>query len=207
MGINFLTLYFTIYKGNFQDIFCELLRICINLSGEENTKNTKKTQDTGYDKLSKKKNKNKQKQKQVVKASEVKRIKNPWSKKKKIAAGIIGAAILSFVIFMIVVLVMQLGGVHPIKSSEEEARVVGTYGDFEVKYEELKYVTLICKEELDSKYGSYDKLSAEDKEKYNTELEENVLEELKSNYVILTLCKEYGIDTDSSECKKYVNKW
>lgn len=137
-----------------------------------------------------------------VKADGKKKYK--WTKKKIIAATVIGAAVLSFVVFMIIALVMQLGPIRPIKSTEEEARVVGEVNGFEVKYEELRYVTLLHKQSLEAKMGKYETLDTEAREVYERELEARVLEDIKSNYVILSLCEEYGIKTDTRDAKNYV---
>ena len=51
--------------------------------------------------------------------------KKKWSKKKKVAAAILITAAASFVIFIAIVIAMNVGGVRPIKSTEEQARVVG----------------------------------------------------------------------------------
>ena len=120
--------------------------------------------------------------------------KNWWNKKKIIAVSIIGAALLAAIIFSVVVLATT---VFPIASTEEESRVVGHFGDFEVKYEELRYVTLLNKRNLDVELGKYGELDAEGKQEYEKLLKERVYEDIKSNYVILTLCNEYGIRTDS----------
>lgn len=130
--------------------------------------------------------------------------KYQWTKKKIIAASIIGAAVLSFIIFLTIVLVMQLGPIRPIKSTEEEARVVGTVGGYEVRYEELRYITLLHKQSLNATLGKYDTLDPAGKEEYERQLSERVIEDLKSNYVILTLCDKYGIDTDSKQADNYV---
>ena len=127
-----------------------------------------------------------------------------WTKKKVIAASIIGAAVLSFVVFLIIALVMQLGPIRPIKSTEDEARVVGEVDGHCVKYEELRYVTLLHKQSLDKEIGEYDSLDASGRVEYEKELEKRVLEDIKSNYVILSLCADYGVDTDSRDVKKNV---
>lgn len=127
-----------------------------------------------------------------------------WTKKRIIAASIIGAAVLSFVIFMIIALVLQLGPIRPIKSSEEDARVVGNVNGYEVRYEELRYVTLLHKQSLDIELGKYGELDTAGREAYEKELEARVFEDIKNNYVILSLCDKYGIDTDSRGVKKSV---
>ena len=130
----------------------------------------------------------------VVKSAEVGAKKKWWSKKKIIALSVIGAALLAALVFLGVVIATT---VFPIRSSAEESRVVGAFGDYEVKYEELRYVTLLNKSVLDGEMGEYEKLDAEGKIEYERVLEERVLEDIKSNYVILTLCDKYGIEKDS----------
>ncbi len=145
--------------------------------------------------------------KDIVKRSDVrsgKKNKFVWTRNKIIAASVIGAGFSALVIFAVMVFVFDLGPVAVIKSSEEDARVVGTCAGYEVRYEELRYVTLIHKAELDEEYGTYDSLSAEKKAEYDGELEERVTKSLRSNYTILSLCDKYDIDTDTRESKKYV---
>ena len=125
-----------------------------------------------------------------------------WTKKKIIAASVIGVALIAAAVVVGVVLATS---VRPIASTEEEARVVGTVGKFEVRYEELRYITLLHRADLDADLGEYSKLGDEEKAKYEALLEERVMEDVKKNYVILSLCEKYGIKTDSSDVKTYVN--
>ena len=113
-------------------------------------------------------------------------------------------AALATVIVLVLIFVFDLGPVQPIESTEEQARVVGTVADFEVRYEELRYITLTNRADLDSKYGRYDTLSDGDKAIYEAELEALVLEDVKNNYAVLALCRKYGVDTDSRDANKYV---
>ena len=129
-----------------------------------------------------------------------------WTKKKIIAASIIGAAILAAIIFVIIVLAMNLGPVRPIESTEEEARVVGEVGGYEVRYEELRYITLIHRASLDKELGKYDTLDAEGKAAYEAALEERVLADIENNYVVLALCEKYGIKTDTAYVNNQVQK-
>ena len=146
---------------------------------------------------------------QVAKISNKKdgaREKFVWTTKRKIAAGIIGVGALSLIIFAIIIFVFDLGPLREIPRSEEEARVVGECEGYEVYYDELRYLTLLYREELDAKYGKYDTLSADKKAEYEAELDLIVGEEIKRNYVILALCEQYGVDTDSSEARAYVKE-
>lgn len=131
-------------------------------------------------------------------------VKKKWTKKKKIAAAILITAAASFVIFIGILIAVNLNGVRPIKSTEEEARVVGEVAGFEVRYEELRYITLLHRSSLDSKYGEYSTLNGETKKVYEEELRERVLEDIENNYVILSLCNDYKIDADSKKVNDHV---
>jgi len=132
--------------------------------------------------------------------------KKAWTKKKKIALGLIIAGLVATVAFLVMIFVFDLGPVRPIASSKEEARVVGSVAGYDVRYEELRYVTLINKASLDKKLGEYSTLSAEKRAEYDRELERVVLAELENNYAILSLCDKYGVDTNSKEARKYVKE-
>lgn len=125
-----------------------------------------------------------------------------WTKKKIIAASIIGVVLIAAIV---VISVIFANAVRPISSTREEAQVVGEVDGYEVKYEELRYITLMHKEALNAYLGEYGGLDDQAKAEYEELLEERVMSDIKKNYVILSLCDEYGIDTDSSDVKDYVN--
>lgn len=127
------------------------------------------------------------------------------SKKKTVAASIIIAGLLALIAFAVMIFVFDLGPVREIKSSEDEAKVVGSVAGFDVKYEELRYITLLYRAELDSEMGKYETLSDDKKAEYEKALEDKVLYEIRSNYALLSLCEKYGVDTDTRECRKAVN--
>ncbi len=129
-----------------------------------------------------------------------------WNKKKIAALSIIGAGVLAAVIFAVIFVTLELGSIRPIKSTDAEARIVGNIGEYEVRYEELRFLTLVNRKTLDGKYGEYDKLSTEEKKAYDNELMALVLEDIKSNYVIFSLCEKYGIDTDTRDMRKYIDE-
>jgi len=141
----------------------------------------------------------------VKKISTAENKKTTWTKQKKIAASVIIAGIACTVLFAVIMAVSYFNSVRPIKSTEDEARVVGECGGFEVRYEELRYVTLLYKQALDVRIGKYDTLDDTGKAEYESQLESLVLDDLKSNYIILALCDEYDIKTDSRKVKNYVN--
>lgn len=143
--------------------------------------------------------------KKKIKKTDDKKNGKKWTKKRKIALGVIIAGILATVAFVVMIFVFDLGPVRPIESTEEEAKAVGTCAGFEVRYEELRYITHMHRASLDKKYGEYSSLSASDKAAYERELEELVKKDLENNYAVLSLCEKYGIDIESDKAREYVN--
>lgn len=130
--------------------------------------------------------------------------KYKWTKKKIIAAAILSVAAVAFMVFMIITLTSDSGVARPIKSSEEEARIVGQCGDYKIRYEEVRCVTHTCRSELERSFGKYDELDSEGKIAFEAELDMLVHERIEKNYAILTLCNKLGIDTDSKDVRNYV---
>ena len=108
----------------------------------------------------------------AVRGDSKNKVNKKWTKKKKLAASVIALSVVGTLIFAAIMLVSYLTGVRPIKSTDEEARVVGTCAGYEVRYEELRYVTEMNKRELDKKYGEYSSLDDKTRESYNEELSE-----------------------------------
>ena len=127
-----------------------------------------------------------------------------WTKRKIIAALILGLAVLSFVIVTVIAIIFQLGPVRPIKSSDEDTRIVGSIGDFDVKYEELRYFSSVRRLELDGELGEYAALDGNEKSEYEDKLEMLVTEDLLDVYTILALCEKLETDSDSNEAEDFV---
>lgn len=95
-----------------------------------------------------------------------------------------------------------------IKSSEENARIVGECGGYDIKYEEVRFLTLTCKAQLAEKYGEdifYS--SSEWVGEYADELEEMVEKQICQNYASLITFKDNKIKTSDSETKRYVEQY
>ena len=94
-------------------------------------------------------------------------------------------------------------------SSDEELQIVGSCGGYDVKYEELRYLTLTCKAELEAKYGEdiFSEASSKYVGEYAAELEAMVSEQICQNYASLTVFKNNGIRTTDAETRKYVNDY
>ena len=98
-------------------------------------------------------------------------------------------------ISLVLALIMLLGstltscGVKPIKSSEEDARIVGTIGKYEVRYEELRYVVLNHKKDMALEYG--EKIWTDEPEKYEAELIARVNDSIVSDYYAVQAMADY----------------
>ena len=87
-------------------------------------------------------------------------------------------------------------------------KVVATSGDYEITYEQLRFVTMTYKMDLDDKYGDGndengtiwdDPTTAE---QYRAELEELVWNTVKENYALLQACAEHGVGIKVFEGKE-----
>lgn len=96
---------------------------------------------------------------------------------------------------------------RPIKSRGDELRVIGRVGDFDVLYEELRYLTLNYKEYLKSIYG--DKIWDDEKTaaEHRAELEALVYSTITANYAILTLAREVMIEADDKTIADAVDRY
>lgn len=93
------------------------------------------------------------------------------------------------------------------KSTEEDLRVVGKVGNYEVCYDEYRFVTLACKDMLEGKYGKDIWSTPESVEKYSKMLEDMVAERITANYAVFGLCDAYGFTNamKDKDAIKYVN--
>ena len=81
---------------------------------------------------------------------------------------------------------------NPMTSTDLDKTIVGTVGDYEVRYDELSYIAYEFRDSMEKKYGEGIWNDPESAEKYRAELEENVFEAIKSNYAVLALCAQNG---------------
>lgn len=102
------------------------------------------------------------------------------------------------------VLVCTLGACANAKNK----KVVATSGEYEIPYEQLRFVTMTYKMDLDDKYGDgndengtiWDDPSTA--EKYRAELEKLVWNTIKENYALLHACALQGVGRDVFEGKE-----
>ncbi|MBQ7383280.1 MAG: peptidylprolyl isomerase [Clostridia bacterium] len=91
---------------------------------------------------------------------------------------------------------------RPIDSTDKELTAVGTVGEFEVLYEEFRFAVLIYRDMLIEQYGE-DILSSPE---YPEMVREHVYDNITSNYAILTMCREVGIEADDPVLLEAVQK-
>ena len=77
-------------------------------------------------------------------------------------------------------------------STEDELRVIGKIGDYEVRYDELYYLVMTCKNIMEAKYGEGIWKNEASALPYADELKDMVMERITANYAVLILCEEYG---------------
>ena len=81
--------------------------------------------------------------------------------------------------------------VKPIKSTAEEAAVIGTIGKYEVRYEELRYLVLNFKQDMALKYGENIWTDLTMAEQYKEELWERVSDKIVSDYYAVQAMADY----------------
>ena len=84
----------------------------------------------------------------------------------------------------------------PVKPSEQDLKVVATCEGIDIYYEELRYVTMVYKEDLAYRYGDNIWEDATLTEQYLPKLMEKVTEALKINCAIVAMAKTFQIDVN-----------
>ena len=124
-------------------------------------------------------------------------------KKNKKQVGLSRGAKLAIIISGIVAVVALIVGVilYAFIFSEDakNKKTIGTFGEYKIPYEQLRFVTMTYKAELDARYGDGNAENgtiwddAATAEKYRAELEELVWGTIREEYAILQACNAYGI--------------
>ena len=90
-----------------------------------------------------------------------------------------------------------------IKPSAEDEKVVGTVGDYEILYDEFRFLVLNFRASLENKYGE-GIFEGDDASRYLEELKNDVYASFKVNSAALTVAKRHEITPDSESVKDYV---
>ena len=93
-------------------------------------------------------------------------------------------------------------------ANAKNKKAVATSGEYEIPYEQLRFVTMTYKAELDARYGDGNDENgtiwddAATAEEHRAELEELVWGTIREDYAILQACAAYGIGRDVFEGKE-----
>lgn len=96
--------------------------------------------------------------------------------------------------------------------TNENEKVIGTCGTYDVLYEELRFVTMTYKKILDATYGDKNDENGtiwdnpETAEKHRAELEEKVWKMMTDNYKVQMQCEAYGITSETLYGSEIQNK-
>ena len=93
---------------------------------------------------------------------------------------------------------------RPIRSTAGELTPVATCGGYDVLYDELRYITLAYRDEYTAKYGEDTWTNATKAAEHLPALTEDVVEALKINAAILSVCAEFGISPDAKDIEDAV---
>lgn len=93
-------------------------------------------------------------------------------------------------------------------ANAKNKKAVATSGEYEIPFEQLRFLTMTYKAELDARYGDGNAENGtiwddtETAEKHRAELEELVWGTVRENYAILQACAAYKIGRDAFEGKE-----
>lgn len=115
--------------------------------------------------------------------------------------------ILSLLIALMTVFALSgCSSAKPIKGTEEELRVVGTVGEFDVYYEEFRFILMTYKQYLIKNHGENIFNDPATAEQYISMLRDYVYSNITANYAILTMCHEVGMETSDPKLQEAVQK-
>ena len=115
------------------------------------------------------------------------------------------------ILSLLLALLLLLSSLCACKSKwdKEGKKKIGECGEYDVLFEELRFVTLYYKDSLASAYGEDIWDTPESAEKYRAELEKTVWDMMLNNYAVLAACAHYGItkkDMESDAIQKAVDE-
>lgn len=93
-------------------------------------------------------------------------------------------------------------------ANAKNKKVVATCGEYDIPYEQLRFITMTYKMDLEDRYGDDDDTNGTiwddptTAEKYRAELEELVWNTMRENYALLQACAERDIGKDVFEGKE-----
>lgn len=124
---------------------------------------------------------------------------------KKIISAILAGVMLFALVFPLAGCADEVTTLLEITPTEEESRVVGKIGKYDIYYDELRYITLMYKEQLEGKYGKDVFKNEATAKEHEAELRELVYGSITANYAVLTLAEQNGITLDDPYVRDYRN--
>ncbi len=106
-------------------------------------------------------------------------------------------------LFALLMIISTCSCGNAMKSSEDESRIVGECGGKDVRYEELRYIAMTCKEKYLNEYGEDAFLNEEIREDFLDE----VYDQIEENYAGLIIFEKNGIKLSDKEIKKGVEEY
>ena len=94
----------------------------------------------------------------------------------------------------------------PIPSTDEEARVVATCDGHDVPFEQIRYLAISHREDMEAEYGKDIWDTEESRNKYYPELLSRVESDIRTYCTVLSVSKNYNVDINDSEIKDAVQK-
>ncbi len=125
---------------------------------------------------------------------------------KKKTVTIIIVAVVVVAIIAGVVAAIAVSNWDTYKQYAADRKVVAVCNQYEIPYEELRFVTMYYKNYLADIYGKTVWDDPATAEEHREELEKLVYENLNQNYVVLSACRALGIETSGAEIDSYVDK-
>jgi len=102
------------------------------------------------------------------------------------------------IVAIILIAVLLLPSCTSLSPTEQDMKVVGTVGDYDVYYDELRYLVMNYKKQvLDPKYGDIDGNDAKIAE-YEAELIGYVSAAITRNYAVMVLCDGFSVDYEAT---------
>ncbi len=111
---------------------------------------------------------------------------------------------LILVLFLLCSSLLGCSASRPIKPSKQDLKVVATCAGHDIYYDELRYIVMTYKNAYAATYGEDVWANPEKAEQYLPDLLTDISESLKTNYAVLTLGTDFGIDINDEDIQQQV---
>ena len=94
----------------------------------------------------------------------------------------------------------------PIPSTDEEARIVATCDGHGVPFEQIRFLAISHREDMEAEYGKGIWENEQSREKYYPELLDRVESDIKTYCTVLSVCSGYNVSINDTEIQNAVQK-